>query len=379
MNAFTLKLTAFFLPLAVAMGVIIGIAIQSGEAMPLKMVIRNQEADPLAIYLPVDRDTIFAYKNLMYHERQPDVVVIGSSRVLNFRSNALNNAPEEFYNAGFSGMRMREIEAFIDTLTPGTAPKILVMGIDQFWFNTLWTDNREEAVIDTGEIGVERVLKTTRRAWQEILLGTIDLPQVFAARDPLYGGRAMGIDALVDGVGYLSDGSRQTDIVTLNPGGWFDLRQDSLNAYWQGRGHYRRGKLLNDEALEQLERIIQKAQALDITIIGFGPPFMPDIYNGMMSGDAYSYLTDLTPRLTELFEDYDVHYFEFADVSALSDNANREMADGVHASELMSLRIYLEMVKALPDILGEYTDIEALEALIADAPNPHEVYRQYAD
>lgn len=379
MNGFMLKLTAFFLPLTVAVGVIIGIAIQSGEAMPLKMVIRNQEADPLAIYLPVDRDTIFAYKNLMYHERLPEVVVIGSSRVLNFRSNALNNAPEKFYNAGFSGMRMREIEAFLDTLTPETAPKILIIGIDQFWFNTLWTDNREEAVIDRGEIGLDRVLKTTRRTWQEILLGTITVPQIFAARDPIYGGRAMGIDALMDGVGYIPDGSRQTDIVTLKPGDWSDLRQSSLNSYWQGRGHYRRGKLLNEAALAHLERIIQKAQALGITVIGFGPPFMPDIYDGMMRSGEYTYLTELSPRLTALFEQYDTRYFDFVDVSALSDAATREMADGVHPSELMSLRIYLEMVKALPDLLGEYTDIEALETLIAEAPNPHEVYRQYAD
>jgi hypothetical protein len=50
------------------------------------------------------------------------------------------------------------------------------------------------------------------------------------------------------------------------------------------------------------------------------------------------------------------------------------MSDGVHPSELLSLRIYIDLVNANQDLLGKYSDIPALEQAITDAPNPHEVF-----
>jgi hypothetical protein len=207
------------------------------------------------------------------------------------------------------------------------------------------------------------------------LLGKVTVPQILEAKDPIYGGRAMGLDALERGAGYKPDGSRQTDVVTLNPGGWSDLREESLQEYWNGKGHYKRGKLVNEEALTDLERIIKKARALGIEVIGFGPPFLPEIYQGMMKSEQYQYLPESSAQIKALFEENDAYYLEFVDATAIG-GTSKEMVDGIHASEMLSLKIYIEMVKALPDLLGQYSDIPALEKLIETAPNPHVVYRQ---
>lgn len=373
MLQFILKITGFLTPFVVVLGMAVGVAMYSGEAMPLRSVINLQEEYPQTIYLPDDREKIFAYKWLGFVERQPEVLMLGSSRSLNFRSAFLNNQPDAFFNGGASGMRLREIEAFVNLMTPETAPKVLLISSDQFWYNSLWLDNREEANISSDDIDLQRVLLTTRKVWQKVYGGELTILQVLNPYEKIYGNRALGVEAIVEGAGYKADGSRQTDVVTLSPAQQGALRDQNLQDYWAGRRHYQRGNQVSAEAMEQTERILQKAAELGIEVIGFSPPFLPEIYHGMVNTGQYQYLDKSGSELKALYEKYGFLFFDYTDASVVG-GTSEEMIDGIHPSEMLSLRIYMALVEVHPELLGEYSDLPALQRAIENAANTHEVF-----
>jgi hypothetical protein len=45
---------------------------------------------------------------------------------------------------------------------------------------------------------------------------------------------------------------------------------------------------------------------------------------------------------------------------------------------LLSLRLYIAMLKAMPDALGAYSDLAALEQIAAQAENPLAVFGESA-
>jgi hypothetical protein len=100
---------------------------------------------------------------------------------------------------------------------------------------------------------------------------------------------------------------------------------------------------------------------------------MPTLWAEMMERGNHTYMQALVPQLQGLFDSYAYPFFDFSD-GARVDTPDDEFFDGWHASELSNLRLYIQMVEAQPDLLGEYTDVEALRAFAATATNTWDVF-----
>ena len=67
--------------------------------MPLPAVIQMQAGGEPVLYRVGYGNRDQDYKLMSVEYRQPEVLMIGSSRVLQFRGQFLNNEPDIFYNA----------------------------------------------------------------------------------------------------------------------------------------------------------------------------------------------------------------------------------------------------------------------------------------
>lgn len=378
MRTFFVQLAMYLLPFVLITGGAIGLAWHAGEAMPLNTVHDIQEEYPDTVFLPRDRETIFAYKFIGVQRRHPDVVVVGSSRVLNFRSNVLTVNPSEFYNAGQSGMRLDDILALLNALTPETAPRTLLIGLDQFWFNPAWEESRDKVTTTTTDIGLERILLTTRRTVQDVLSGVITLDALAQARDPIYGGRAIGMTAIEKGNGYLFDGSRQTDVVTLSDDMLDQLRRDDLRNLDREGGNLVDGVGVNTEIVTLLDRTLARAADLDIEVIGILLPYMPTMMDEVQARGSHTYISDIVAPIERVFEAHQFRLFDFTDPRTVLGEAvvDTEMSDAIHPSERLSTRIFASIADAVPP-LGALTNTTLLRQMADAAETPHTVFRPY--
>ena len=369
--SFLAKLILFVLPVAVVLSIPVALAVQMGEAMPVRGVIAAQRGDSPVLYGVTDREPIVAYKLLATTTRRPDVLVLGSSRVLQFRAGFLDRNPAAFYNAGGEGWGIDEIRTVIDHLDRDHAPKILILGLDQVWFNQDYESWEEAPILTTDDLSVSlsRLIPSTRKSIDALIAGDVEMNDVLHPQEWLYGDAALGLDALRSARGYRNDGSHQEGDLLRNPALGDLAREHDIENAPEGWRQFVQGNDVAGPMLAQLDALLTSAQDRGMTVIGLGPPFMPTIYHIMIDGGKTDYLPKSAASIDALFRQHGFRYFDFTDPTAAG-GTDAELYDGWHSSELLSLRLYIAMLKAMPETLGPYSDLAALEQIAAQAENP---------
>src|SRR5690606_18058782 len=136
--SFFQKLLLFHIPLGILFAGAVFVAVYSGEAMPPRMVYETQLQYPGTVYRAIHRYQDFAYKYYAFDTARPEVLVLGASRLATFRAGFFNRDPSVGYNACLPGFVLPHLETFIDQITPENAPKVIILQIDQVWFNANW-------------------------------------------------------------------------------------------------------------------------------------------------------------------------------------------------------------------------------------------------
>jgi hypothetical protein len=372
LHHFLLKIVVFALPFAIPFVLLTGFLIYTGESMPLRMVVDMQMGETPVLYRPRFGNRDLEFKLLAANTRQPEVVAIGSSRILQFRSMFFNRDSANFYNAAGPAWQLDHLEHVVRGLS--YTPRILILSLDHPWFNDAYPgDPFEPSLEPTSDFA--HIFMVNRSVMQMLFNGeTIDIGRMLERREPGFGGMALGLRAIRDGHGFRNDGSEQYgDFLIahfLSPEG---ERARHLSLLENGQDMYARGDAVSEDALNKLERLLQFCEERGIYVIGLLPPFMPTLYQQMLAGRQHGYIEQLAPRLTELFEQHDYAFFDFSDGATLGAN-DSDFFDGWHAAERIYLRLYTEMLRLLPDMLGDYSDLEFLEAADRAATDTFNVF-----
>lgn len=372
MTRFVIKLLLFILPFALVYGTLGGFIVYTGEAMPLRMVVAHQSGEAPVLYRPRYGNRDFEFKLLSVETRQPEVIALGSSRVLQFRSMFFNRRSDAFYNAGAPAWTLDEVDHFLQELDTSAAPRILILGLDHPWFNDAFVSDP----LPPSRTDLQQLTETTAAVVQDTILGEeqVDVARMLRRTEPGHGTLALGWRAIRDGHGFRNDGSEQYgDFLVakfLSP----ELERSRHMAWMQeGQEMYVRGDHVSETRLRQLEAILQRCKERGIYVIGFSPMFMPTLYDALSAGGQHGYMQEMVTRLSAMFERYDYAYFDFSN-GAWVGAQDSDFFDGWHGSEMVTLFMYLRMVEALPAVLGEYSDTNALYAKISQITSTFEVF-----
>jgi hypothetical protein len=138
-------------------------------------------------------------------ERRPDVVALGSSRVMQIRGALFGTS---FYNAGGLLQDLGDLDHVVDALESGELPrpKLLLLGVDPWWFSSATSlrggasDRRDDTWSFAAHVG----------AWRGLLRAILSGDDWGANRDPATGASCFGLRARRLGDGERgSDGSHQ--------------------------------------------------------------------------------------------------------------------------------------------------------------------------
>jgi hypothetical protein len=368
-SSFLLRLFLYALPFAVPFLLLTGFMIYTGESMPLRLVAAMQMGDIPVLFRPRYGNRDLDFKTLSANLRQPDILTVGSSRVLQFRSLFFNRQPRAFYNVGAPAWTLDQVQQLLSNLT--YTPRILILGIDHPWFNDAYVPD----VIDPQVSDFAHIFQVNRSFMQDVFKGEeFDILRYLARIEPGFGGTALGLRAIRDGHGFRNDGSEQYgDFLVAH---WLDPqteRQRHLDFLRDGVEMYVYGDTVSESRLQQLEVTLQWAQDRGVTVIGFLPSYMPTLYQQMLADGNHTYIQQLDAALQPLFARYAFPYFNFSDGAALG-ATDADYFDGWHASERIYLRLYAQILAAQPDLLGAYSDPVFLAAAAASATDTFTVF-----
>lgn len=370
MLAFIRNLLFIVLPVALPVLLLTGGLIYTGESMPLDMVIRAQASETPVLFRPAygNRDQQFKRKAVDY--RQPQVVMLGSSRVLQFRAQFLNLKPDAFYNAAAPAWRLDEVEKFLRDITH--TPDVLILGIDLPWFNANYDG---DPIVREPVSDFARIWNINRTVLQDALGGdSFDVEMLLARDEPGgSGGVSLGFRAIRDGHGFRNDGSEQYGDFLVAQHLWQPhVRGRDMGWLADGIEMYTPADAVSDALFEQFVTILDLAQERDMLVVGFLPPYMPSLWANMIEDPRFGYVRELLPRLEALFAERGLPYFDFSD-GALLGATDEDFFDGWHPSERIALQAYINMARDVPQ-LALYSDLAALQEIVNTAPDTFRVF-----
>jgi hypothetical protein len=368
------KLAIFTLPFALGFLLLTGSLIYIGESIPLHLVIWMQDSDTPVLFRPMFGNRDQDFKLLSVNYRQPEIIVIGSSRVLQFRAQFANKNPRAFYNAAAPAWRLPEVSRMLFEM--GAKPKVIVLGIDYPWFNDAYAG---DPIVEPPTNFWSRMFVVNRTFLQDMILGENqeklgDIPRLLARVEPGgSGGIALGGRAIIDGHGFRNDGSEQYGDFLVAGHIWQpNARGRDMGLFENGENMYIAGDTVSEYGMNQMREVLEFAAENDILVVGFFPPYMPSLWEQMSVSENHTYIQQAYEQVSALFEDYDFPLFDYSDATTL-DATDEDFFDGWHASEKIAARLYLDLVANVPE-LQPYTDSPALQSIIDSADDSFRVF-----
>lgn len=322
MRRLILKLFLFLLLLVVTFAFPAWVLEISGEFISIEGVVNRFLLPHPALVGLAYSDTTASIKLKAVQTATPKVVALGTSRVMPFRSDFFQGS---FFNAGGGARVLEDFQKFMDRLAPGEEPRLLIVGLDQKFFNPNWDVPKIDIFRET-----ERPTPPFWRlfhAWDKVYLDW--LIRKFQVSDLTRshpdGVERVGLAAIVRNYGYRNDGSHQWD--------WAEAHEDDLQHIAQNTDVYVRGNALSKKAFAELDSFLSQCQRRGIYVAGFLPPFSPAVYHALEKENAdYAFVFESADRLRPLFKRYGFAFEDFTDPARFH-LEDKGFVDGQHASE----------------------------------------------
>ena len=353
MKKLALRLLILFLPFVVLFAFPFIVLFASGELLPVTWVVHLQTNQKSTLFGLAYSNPDSYYKLQSVLERKPKIMSLGTSRVMQFRDYMFRSS-KSFYNAGGAVSRMDEFPVFLDHLPIKHQPELVLIGLDQYFFNDNWIVNQDgryqQKLASDGRDSLGLILRNWHSVYFDYFDGKFKLLSLLGAFRRL----EFGLNAIMKGRGFRADGSYSYGASVKS-----DINERFAEHFDRIEKHmhrFEKGDEVSSEALNHLEEFLQKCRSRGIRVVGFLPPYPHAIYAQMASLTAeYAYIGKIARLVEPMFIRYGYTFRDFSDLAWLG-GTDAETIDGLHGSEEAYLRIAFALAEADEPLRQVVTD-----------------------
>ncbi|MCS5712308.1 hypothetical protein [Candidatus Berkiella aquae] len=330
----------------------------SGELLPVeeiahKQCVNNQQC----IVGLATRNQGYYYKKALYQETKPKVLILGSSRVMQFRKAFFS---QSMINAGGAMNSINEGLSFLRDVLKESTPEAVIIGLDYWWFN----QNALEpslAVKPPPKLSHTLTLRSYLLPYKWLWQQKITLGQYVQRMNPLYSflehaEYGIGVDGIFYQNGFAEDGSYvYTKTITGREKNIDDKFELSFTSMAQNGPRFEYGDSIDATHFEQFKEIVKLLEGNKIKVYFFIAPLAPRIANKMDEYQKeYAFIATLRSTLTAAGISFmDFHH---PDLIGATDC---EFIDGIHGGDLVYAKI-LRSLAATHPTLNAYVDHQYL-------------------
>ncbi|BCS89089.1 hypothetical protein [Pseudodesulfovibrio sediminis] len=261
-------------------GLNIGLVMLAGETRAYTDIAREQQDDPGTIYGPLFNNDHASYKYALLKERPADVIVVGSSRALQYRQ-AFFSKP--MVNCGRIVASVRNTLNFFDQLSKDPKPRTVIVLADFWWFRKPLRKVTGGHVF-THSTGTERSLNMFYKPFWYMLNGKINLRTVMSDKENRIGFRARQND-----IGFFPDGSYHDKEKSIS----YEAMLADMKARI-GKQGLSYSTTLRQKAVDAFIHGVDSLQAAGHTVIVIFPPLSPAMHDILSANPKFGYIAKTT-------------------------------------------------------------------------------------
>lgn len=319
------KIFIIFMPLILMTLVFGSFSLISQEIYLFDNVINISDEDILYGVAFSDYNVEYKFKNLVL--RNPDIAIIGTSRVMQFRQEFFQY--DSYYNAGGIISKIGDLEPLLtELIEEGIVPDTIIVGLDQYFFNSNWDPIRESDSLSylSRLRNAPNIVVPNRFRLLEAVLSE---PQLLF-NSSLISSKNFGLQGKVFNQGFRQDGSYYY-------GRYYELGErndpdfsNTIDRIENGHFRFEYAESYNPKSIQELRSFLTLSKEYGINVIGFMPPFAPGINDIMFENGNYSYIDSVSIEITNLFNEFNYQYFDFTSMTETND---KNYIDGFHGDE----------------------------------------------
>lgn len=349
------RLMIFSLPIIFIIIIYESILLYLGESMPVSWAIHIQKRVDNTLYLRKYFSHQFnIYKYKLIQIKKPKILILGSSRVMQFRDFMFHPFEKEFLTAGGMIRSVSELKQYVDLVSSEDLPKpeVVIIGVDHWWikkgdlYNSNWLSKeglKDDAYNFSAHITAAReFLKRkdfpfyqVKRKWK---------------KKDLYGFNTIGCLSNEDIRGFRNDGSCFYGVSLLKDYIKKPVYIDRESFPFIDRVKTKQKQFKTPAEIDKgkvkiLLASIQDMKNMEIEIYIFPPALSNQCYQAIQaSGELKTFWNQYIKELKKISNDLGVKFWPYRgpDDYGLSD---KYMIDGAHPSEVFIGYYLQEMFK----------------------------------
>lgn len=355
----------------------------TGETRPIAAVAAAMQAKPDALFMRRYFDQgLYRFKDRLIQEREPTVLAVGTSRIMQFREPMFGDAGARFVNAGGMTQHLRDLEALAERLPDLRTVRAILLAVEPWWFNAEWAaiEERGPKSYATSRVRDDAASGFAHAAvWQRILWGTlrpaargggVGSLALLARRPGAASGARVGLLAVERDMGFRRDGSMRYPGDIPDPSGawaFVDREEPPVVERIRGRRHgFEAAASMDDALVSRFLACVDRIREGGVGLVVFLPPFASDAAAELAASGAHrGAWTDYRERLPALLASRGVPCFVVTSPDALGLD-DRCMYDGLHAMETFHVALLRRM--ADDRVAGPLLQLDAsrLDRLLAN-------------
>lgn len=361
MLVFFKKVIFFSLPILLLFTVPVFVVVEGREYVSTKDVVDTQSKYPESIFGFAYNDiSFYSYKESLVATKNPKVIALGTSRVMQFREEFFTK-DTLFVNAGGAGKSLADIERFVTNLPSTTTVQVIIIGLDKEILVAKPSPSKEikESILP---VRFTRIIVTmSRRVYLDYISHKNSFTDLMQASKQT---SAIGLSALLHGNGFRSDGSYRYGSAVADQGRLpyveAQVNQSVLDVTNKNNSLVEEETQNLKNNLTSISRILTLGREKRIIIIGIMPPYPTSIYKAMIGKDGT--LEEISTKLSQIFKDEKSIFFDLSSLDTFG-GLDTEFVDGIHGTDVMYLKM-ISYIVSNTNVLHEYTNSLLLNQLL---------------
>ena len=379
MNWFKYVLAFSILPLLI-IAALASFSVWIGDGLPVEHVVQMQlQSDDMIVYRPFGVDGMYRYKMATILAQEPELLIVGNSVSNSIQSNWFLQA-DKVVNASVLGSNIVDTITMLNEIPKSSLPQTIIYTISpRFLIGTgFFADAAHFEIVPQPQPLHIHISEAIQNQWKFLVQDGFRIGELVEKKLSTSNVMLSGVLGIVQNQGWVRGGGGVNGRWVNDA--WEQHQEERTDVLSLALTHLESVVRVPEEQMDQniaiaisrFDELVEFSERYDLNLILIIAPTIPEYIDHLGRDEYEPSYGAMTDYLEGLSAKDQVYFVDYSHVETLGGSVIN-FRDVFHMDEWLTLRMIRALVVEYPELLGNYTSIEYLDAQLHPFQHPYDL------